>query len=635
MFRLLSNSHNQNRLFGSIDKMFGCQFLSNSSQDRVELVLELATDLKPASDKTILDLFRHFESRQHQCELDDLLPFVYALVREASRRVHRQEHYEVQVLAGIKMAYGHIVEMQTGEGKTLASLLPIALYAMQGRGCHVVTANDYLAQRDAKFAQSVFEKLGMNVGCVFDGLPRDERRSEYEKSITYGTAREFGFDFLKDCIANHNESRVIRRFMGRDEKSVQREHFFALVDEADHVLIDDAITPLIIAQTSKNCELNNQLVKKCDYVSSSLAVDKDFELDAQKNSATLTKTGCRAVLKSLPTGLLSQFGTEKIFSQTECSLVANFLFHQDRNYVVKNNEVAIIDASTGRLADGRKWQAGLHQAIEVKESLPITNGTETIARTTIQSYFRKYKYLAGLTGTAKSAASEFKEVYDCKVASIPTRKRCQRLEEPTRIFETFNEKAGAVVASTKLELGQGRAVLIGTPSVQESLRISESLTDAGIEHSVLNCHNHAAESDIISCAGHAGQVTVATNMAGRGTDIKVAQSVLDRGGLHVISTARHISSRIDRQLIGRTARQGEPGSFQFLLSMEDELFSNLINSTSTKVYFRKFNSEYVDKFQKKVERESFTKRMKMNSIDRLKALQLAKIGLQNEFEFTD
>ena len=533
----------------------------NSPSQIVEEVITQSDSLRSSSDRRLWELSIQLQQQAtSKSHLENLLPLAYALVRETARRVHQQSHYDVQILAGLKLFAGDIVEMQTGEGKTLAALLPAFVYALVGNGCHLITANDYLAKRDAKFAQAVFERLGLTVGCLHENLTRLDRPAEYARDITYGTVREFGFDFLKDRLAGSSER-------------VQREHFFALVDEADSVMIDDARTPLLIAGESAREKAKQDLVESSHFVSCRLAIQSDFELNPKHRTATLTKLGCLNVLKRFEQPLVLRFGKDEVFEQVENSLVANHLFQRGQQYVVNNDEVVIVDESTGRIADGRKWQNGLHQAIEVKESVSISSGTETLAKITVQSYFRKYRHLAGLTGTAMQAANEFKKVYDRRVSKIPTRKPSQRIGLPNRIFATFKAKASAVAVEAKRRQTLGQAILIGTPSVENSLQISAALKFVGVAHEVLNCQEHESESRIIEHAGQPSRVTVATNMAGRGTDIHVSQAVQELGGLHIIATARHTSSRIDRQLIGRTARQGQPGSFQFFLSLEDDLFS--------------------------------------------------------------
>ena len=511
-------------------------------------------------------LLRNSKTQQANANCDAdlkmILPGAFAMVREASRRAHRQAHYEVQLLAGIGLTSGRVAEMQTGEGKTLAALLPAFLYSLLGQGVHVITANDYLAQRDAKFASAVFQRLGISVGCVFDGLPRHMRQANYDCEITYGTAREFGFDFLKDRLENTCSSTICSAINAQPgfRPGVQRGHHFALVDEADSVMIDDARTPLLIANAGIEDPVKQDMIRACHDACLQLRQSAEFELEPNKCSATLTKLGCLNVLRLVNPKFVHGFGPDEIYRQIENSLTANYLFLHNRHYVLNEGKVAIVDESTGRFADGRKWQNGLHQAIEAKESVAITTGTQTMARVTVQSYFRKYQRLAGLTGTAHQVAHEFNRVYGLGVIKIPSRKPLKRTGFPTRIFSRFKDKANAVAIATKKQLDIGQAVLIGTPSVQASRSISQTLTEYGIKHHVLNCLEHEKESKIIEHAGLAGSVTVATNMAGPWKPIfRVDPTVQQNGGLHIIATAKNASTRIDHQLIGRTARQGKIG----------------------------------------------------------------------------
>ena len=493
----------------------------------------------------------------------------FALVRESARRVHGHAHYEVQLVTAILLFEGQIVEMQTGEGKTLAALPAAFLRASVGKGCHVVTANDYLARRDATYAAQVLGRLGMNVGSLDEQLPREQRPAVYQQEITYGTAREFGFDFLKDRLSESSTDGNSRSRASR--LVVQRGHYFAIVDEADSVMIDDARTPLLIAAPREGWELTQHLAIRCQQVVGFLNPNLDFQINHQQRTATLTRRGCATTLRCLDGEFVRAWGPAEVYQALENALAASYLFQRDQHYIVANDQVAIVDESTGRVAEGRQWQDGLHQAIEAKEGVPITAGTSTLAKISVQTYFRQYQHLSGLTGTAAAVVDEFKTAYQLPVTIVPTRKPSVRRELPCRIFSTYLEKAIAVAESVRQRIAQGQSVLIGTPSVVASERISSVLTRFGIEHEVLNCIHHQRESELIAAAGGAGHVTVATNMAGRGTDIGLSSDVLAAGGLHIIATEFHASSRIDRQFIGRCARQGQPGSFQFLLSLEDEL----------------------------------------------------------------
>jgi preprotein translocase subunit SecA len=492
---------------------------------------------------------------------DDLIVRGFALVREAARRVHGQAHYPTQLEAGVVLASGGLAEMQTGEGKTLAALLPAFVYALAGRGCHVVTANDYLAQRDARFAGAAFDALRLTVGCATGDLPYDQRHGEYACDVTYGAAREFGFDFLRDRLA------------GDPERRQQRGRYCALVDEADSVLVDDARTPLVIALGGEISNEEAEFSAWCHRAAETLDGACDMSIDRARRSIRLTQQGCQRVVGLARPPAWKAEGLDRVFHQVEQSLAARLLLYKDRDYIIDAEGVGIVDPSTGRVAAGRKWRDGLQQAVEIKEGLKPTAATTLAARVSLQSFFRGYSFLAGMTGTASACAREFQRVYGTVVAEIPTRTACRRSGLSPRIFATAGAKARAVAAEINARLAAGQAVLVGTPSVESSELLSTSLNDHGIEHVVLNCRRHELEAAIVAQAGQTGRVTIATNMAGRGTDIVVSPEVLAVGGLHVIATEMHASSRIDRQLVGRTARQGDPGSYQFFLSLDDELLA--------------------------------------------------------------
>ncbi len=503
-----------------------------------------------------------------------LLPPAFALVAESIRRTTGLTLHREQLLGGIALFSGSIAEMQTGEGKTLTALLPAFLHALAGQGAHVVTVNDYLAQRDAALATSVLEPLGLRVGCVTPEMNTDTRRAEYGKDVTYATAREIGFDFLRDRLRLANRSHGTRSG-ATAEAPVQRGLHFALVDEADNVLIDDARTPLLIALGQAADDAENALFCWSRHTAAELSENSDFVLESNGRAAHLTDAGCLRLIRAHKPQPLEGLDLEHIYRQVENSLAADHGFRLDHQYVVTDGKLAIVDESTGRVLDGRKWHEGLHQAIEAKERLTITESTLTAARITMQSFFRLYANLAGMTGTAASARNEFHSDFKLGVVRIPTHRPSQRIELAPRIFATAEAKRRALADAVTRWLEQGRAVLLGTPSVAASESLAATLRERGITCDVLNCHAHAREAEIIRQAGQPGRVTIATNMAGRGTDIKVHADVLARGGLHVVATEMHPSRRIDLQLIGRTARQGEPGSCQFFLSLEDELLNTL------------------------------------------------------------
>ena len=507
-----------------------------------------------------------------------LLPEAFALVRESSRRTTGMVHFPVQIMGGIALFEGGIAEMQTGEGKTVTATLPVFLRALAGKGCHIVTVNDYLAQRDATEMGVIYELLGLTVGCIQTPMESDERRDAYAKDITYGTAKEFGFDFLRDKLRmgvsssgtsyRGNGSHARKR---GGEAPVQRGHHFVLIDEADSILIDEARTPLIIALTFPNDSATVSLFRWCHRAVSSLEANVDFGYEPHRRSAYLTDAGCRKVLLMAKPALIDSIDTERIYKNVEKALTARFGFVRDRDYVIVNNEIMIVDESTGRVMEGRKWQDGLHQAIEAKEMVPVTAASGEAARVTVQSYFRQYAYIAGMTGTAAQARREIRKTYQLSVSVIPTHRPCIRAGLPFRIFATAEAKRLAVVEDIERLIRQDRAILVGTPSVNASEALGELLKQRGITHQILNARYHEQEAEIVALAGQSGKVTVATNMAGRGTDIKLTDQLRQAGGLHVIATEMHSSPRIDRQLIGRSARQGDPGSYQFFLSLEDEL----------------------------------------------------------------
>jgi len=508
--------------------------------------------------------------------LKSLVVEAFSLVRESARRVRDMPHYPVQLTGGIAMLNGQIAEMQTGEGKTLTAVLTAYLRALVGRGCHVVTVNDYLARRDAEWMGPIYQSLGISVGCIQAEMEPDERRSAYDKDITYSTAKELGFDFLRDRLRQgasfRSDSRRSRPIhTGDDPPVVSRGYYFALIDEADSVLIDDARTPLVIGLKQPNSASTISLLRWCDRAARRLQCPVDYSYEPDRRSAILTEEGCRKILLMEKSRLLNSARTEEFYENIERALAAHLGFQRDRDYVVKDDEVVIVDESTGRVLDGRKWQEGLHQAVEAKEMLPLTADTSSAARVTVQRFFRQYAHVGGMTGTAVSAAGEFRLAYDLQVTPIPTHRKCQRIGLPPRIFSTAEAKRAAIVTDIEQIHREGRPVLIGTPSVEASEKLKTLFEQREIPHKLLNALFHEEEAEIVAEAGQPGRVTIATNMAGRGTDIILHEGIAECGGLHVIATELHSSERIDRQLAGRAARQGDPGSFQLFLSLEDEL----------------------------------------------------------------
>jgi len=543
---------------------------------QADAVLRQAQQLHDLANGEICGLARDLAGRiRAGYPLESAATEVFALVCESARRAVNMVPFQVQVMGGLALAEMRIAEMQTGEGKTLTATLPATLYAMAGRGCHVVTVNDYLAQRDADWMQPVYQLMGLTVGCVTSVAERHERQKAYSCDITYGTATEMGFDFLRDRLqtdvaGSRNDLPRYASLSSADTAGVvQRGHFFALIDEADSVLIDDAGTPLIIGVAEPNSIPDVSLLHWANARVADLEEDSDYLTEPDRRVATLTENGSPRVLMSDRPRWLGIFSNETLLTQVEVALAAHLFYKLDREYVVNDGVVTIVDESTGRMMDGRKWQRGLHQAVEVKEGIAVTEQTQHAAQMTIQSFFRHYRYLAGMTGTAVQARSELSSVYRIGVSEIPTNRPCLRREIPARIYATHSERNQVLIESVGELVRNKRAVLVGTPSVSESEQLGRMLGRAGIRYVILNARHEAQEARIVQEAGQPGRVTIATNMAGRGTDIKPHDEVIHQGGMHVIATSMHSSARIDRQLIGRTARQGNPGSFQFLLSVED------------------------------------------------------------------
>ncbi len=545
---------------------------------RVAQIDYLGQKLGDLSDEDLIKQGRDIRWRAKSgVTLDSLLPEAFALAREAAKRALGFMHYPVQLMGGMALFEGGMAEMQTGEGKTLTATLAAFLYSLPGLGTHVITVNDYLARRDAEQMGKVYAKLGLTTGCIQDNMQDGDRRAAYAKDITYGTAKEFGFDFLRDRLKRGADAEgadygaTLFGGAGRDTGAVQRGHFFALIDEADSILVDEARTPLIIALNQPNDPATVTLYRWSDRVVLTLKPDADFIYEPEKRTAYLTDPGCRRITLMQKPTLLDSIDMPKMFEQVERALVARFGFHRDRDYVIVDNKIVIVDESTGRMMDGRKWQDGLHQAMEAKERVPITAATGQAARITVQSFFKHYAHLAGMSGTAVQVQRELRRTFHLKTTVIPTHRPCIRRGLPPRVFKTLQRKM-EVVADEILKLQQaGRAVLVGTPSVDRSETLGRLLTERQVAHQILNARFHKEEADIVRQAGEPGRVTIATNMAGRGTDIELEDHVRQLGGLHVIATEMHSSARIDRQLIGRAARQGDPGTFQFFLSLEDEL----------------------------------------------------------------
>ena len=489
--------------------------------------------------------------------LDDVLPEVIALVRDASSRVMGMRHYDVQLVGGMVLHAGKIAEMKTGEGKTLVATLPVVLNALSGKGVHVVTVNDYLARRDAEWMGRLYNFLGLSVGVIVQGLTDEERKAAYACDITYGTNNEFGFDYLRDNMKFYAE------------QLVQRGHNFAIVDEVDSILIDEARTPLIISGASDE---STELYQAMDAVVRQLKAEEDYTIDEKSKTAMLTDAGVAKCEKIL--GIENLFDPASIAYQHHIlqSLKAHHCFKRDVDYIVSDEgKVVIVDEFTGRLMPGRRFSDGLHQALEAKEGVKVEAENQTLASITFQNYFRMYDKLAGMTGTAQTEAVEFDQIYHLETITIPTNKPMIRKDLPDLIFRTQREKYHAIIESIKELYKTGQPVLVGTISIETSELLSSMLKKEGVPHSVLNAKHHAEEAAIVAQAGQKGHVTIATNMAGRGTDIVLGEGVKELGGLHILGTERHESRRIDNQLRGRAGRQGDPGSSRFYLSLEDNL----------------------------------------------------------------
>jgi len=546
-------------MLGLVKKLFGDQ---NEKEVKrilrtVEEINALESTYSAMSDEQLRAKTDEFKARLEKGEeLDKLLPEAFATVREASKRTLNKRHFDVQLLGGIVLHEGKISEMKTGEGKTLVGTLPTYLNALLGKGVHVVTVNNYLAQRDSEEMGRLFNFLGMTVGCNLHGLSHEEKQEAYACDITYGTNNEFGFDYLRDNMVLYKE------------QMVQRPLYYAIIDEVDSILVDEARTPLIISgQAAKSTEL----YFAADRFISKLDAEKDFTIDIKLRSIMLTETGVEKAERA--------FGIENLFDHANVllnhhiqqALKANFIMKRDVDYVVQEEEVVIVDEFTGRLMSGRRYSDGLHQAIEAKEQLKVQNESMTLATITFQNYFRMYRKLAGMTGTAKTEEEEFKRIYGLDVIQVPTNRSMIRKDMADVVYKTENGKFRAVVDEIVTRHSNNQPVLVGTISIENSEKLSDMLKRKGVAHKVLNAKFHAEEAEIISRAGQSGAVTIATNMAGRGTDILLGDSVSDLGGLHIIGTERHESRRIDNQLRGRAGRQGDPGSSQFYLSLEDEL----------------------------------------------------------------
>lgn len=577
--------------------------------------------------------------------LYELLPEAFALVREAGRRALNMRHFDVQIVGGAALYDGCIAEMQTGEGKTLTATLPLYLHALSGHGAHLATVNDYLADRDAQWMKPIYELLGITVGVVLTDSSPEERRKAYAADITYGTAKEFGFDFLRDRLLLRAQGRMQSDFLGegsserwssRGDEPVQRTMHFALVDEADSILIDEARTPLIIG--SLGDETRETVIATFRWAAEhapKFAIDEHFTLEEDTRKIELNARG-RGLLRSLPReDLIRVVSLVDLYEFIERAIKVHRDFHLDRQYVVRDGEIVIVDEFTGRLAEGRKWRDGIHQAIEAKEKIEVTVPTGQAARITVQDLFHRYRHIAGMTGTASTSAPELTKIYKTPVVLVPTNRPPQRMRLADQVYGTMLQKFEAIVDETRGMHAQGRPVLIGTRSIDKSLVLSKMLLAAGIEHEVLNANEVEREAEIVAEAGKQAKVTVATNMAGRGTDVKLEPSVRTLGGMHVICTELHDAARIDRQLIGRCGRQGDPGSYRQYLALDDEIIRGgygLKKAESMQKLGESQNGPFhayaklIRRAQRKVERKHFRDRMMLLHHERERTKLQREIG---------
>ena len=553
------------------------------------------------SDASLQAKTAEFKERLQAGErLDDLLPEAFAVVREASRRVLGMRHFDVQLLGGIVLHRGDIAEMRTGEGKTLVATLPVYLNALTGKGVHVVTVNDYLATRDSEEMGQIYRFLGLSVGLIVHDLSYEQRRRAYNSDITYGTNNEFGFDYLRDNM-------VVSQ-----EQMVQRPLHYCIVDEVDSILIDEARTPLIISGPG---EKSTELYSTLAAIVGRLEKD-DYTMDEKQKTIAPTESGVAKVEKML--GIKNMFDREHLDLNHLViqALRARFMMHRDKDYVVKDGEIVIVDEFTGRLMFGRRFSDGLHQSIEAKENVQVQGESKTLATITFQNYFRMYDKLSGMTGTAKTEEDEFNKIYKLDVFVIPTNKPAIRKDEPDVIYKTKNAKYRAVVRDVIERHKTGQPILVGTTSISQSEIVSQLLSKENIAHNVLNAKYHEMEAEIIKNAGQRNMVTIATNMAGRGTDIKLGEGVAELGGLMIIGTERHESRRIDNQLRGRAGRQGDPGTTRFYLSLEDDLmrifgsdniakFMDRLGMDEDEPITHSMITKSIEKAQKKVENHNF------------------------------
>ena len=621
---------------GLFEKIFGTHSEKELKKINpiVDAIEALDEKMQALSDEELRGKTQEFKDRLAAAEtLDDILVEAFAVVREAAYRVLGMKHYRVQLIGGIVLHQGRIAEMRTGEGKTLVSTLPAYLNALEGKGVHVVTVNDYLAKRDAEWMGQVHEFLGLKVGIILNSSTTDERREAYNCDITYVTNNELGFDYLRDNMVIYKE------------KLVLRDLHYCVIDEVDSVLIDEARTPLIISgQSGKSTEL----YKMCDYLArqmkrgegdgeiskmdmlmkTEIEEDGDFLVNEKDKYVMLTANGVKMVEQFFHIDNLSDPENMEIQHNIILALRAHNLMFRDRDYVVKDDEVLIVDEFTGRIMPGRRFSDGLHQAIEAKENVKVKRESKTLATITFQNFFNMFDKKAGMTGTAQTEEEEFREIYGMDVVVIPTNRPIQRIDQPDSIFKTKKEKLNAIVEQINISYRKGQPVLVGTINIDASEELSHMLSKRKIPHKVLNAKFHELEAEIVADAGQKNAVTIATNMAGRGTDIKLGEGVAELGGLRIIGTERHESRRIDNQLRGRSGRQGDPGESKFYLSLEDDLMRLFGSERVMSVYDtlkipegeeieHKTISNFVEKAQKKIEGNNFAIRKNLLEYDRV------------------
>ncbi|MBQ8914396.1 MAG: preprotein translocase subunit SecA, partial [Lachnospiraceae bacterium] len=621
---------------GLIEKVFGTHSEKELKKiyPIVDKIESLDETMQGLSDEELKAKTTEFKERFEKGEtLDDLLVEAFAVFREAAARVLGMKHYRVQLIGGILLHQGRIPEMRTGEGKTLVSTLPAYLNALEVKGVHIVTVNDYLAKRDAEWMGQVTEFLGLKVGVILNGDKNDARREAYNCDITYVTNNELGFDYLRDNMVIYKE------------QLVQRELHYAIVDEVDSVLIDEARTPLIISgQSGKSTDL----YKMCDYLArrlkrgtasmeiskmdaimgNEIEEDGDYLVDEKDKQVVLTAQGVKEVEQFFHIENYSDAENIDIQHNMIMALRAHALMFKDKDYVVKDDEVLIVDEFTGRIMPGRRFSDGLHQAIEAKENVKVKRETRTLATITVQNFFNKYKKKAGMTGTALTEENEFREIYGMDVVEVPTNLPIKRIDHQDSVFKTKKEKLNAIVDAVAESHDKGQPVLVGTITIEASEELSRMLSKRGIQHKVLNAKFHELEAEIVADAGQRGAVTIATNMAGRGTDIKLGEGVAELGGLKIIGTERHESRRIDNQLRGRSGRQGDPGESKFYLSLDDDLM-RLFGSEKVKAVYdalkipegeeiqHKTITNFIEKAQKKIESNNFAIRKNLLEYDQV------------------